>query len=75
VKVIGETPIGDSSITWPTSTSGVPLYRYIFRLPMYATGSEIAVNMSSTGWVWILEQMRISSDDQPFEVFCADNIG
>jgi hypothetical protein len=38
-------------------------------------GSDISFNMSSDGWVWILEQARISRDDQPIDVFNISDIG
>lgn len=73
-KTIWVTPIGTESLTWPTDDEEVDLYRFTFRVPMYSTGSTIAVNMSSTGWVRILEKMRISKDDEPVDLFNYTNI-
>jgi len=43
---------------------------------MYAMGWDISFNMSSEWGVWILEQARVSKDDdQPVELFNYANIG
>lgn len=74
-KVLGETPLWTSTLTGASSDTDVDMYRFTFRCPCYATWDRISVNMSSTGGVWILEQMRISRDDEPIEVYAIDNIG
>lgn len=76
VKTIWYSAIGTEALTWETSDSDtIDLYRYTFRVPMYSMGSDISFNMSSDGGVWILEQARISRDDQPVDVFSISDIG
>ena len=67
--------IGLSALTGADSGTDIDLYRYIFRVPLYAMGSDISFNMASTGGVWILEQARISKNEQPIDVFYSSNIG
>lgn len=74
-KTLGTTPIGTSALTGEPSDTDIDLYRFTFRLPMYAMWWDIAFNMSSEWWVWILEQARLSKDDQPVELFNYANIG
>jgi hypothetical protein len=74
-KTIGSTPIGIEPLTWPEDDVEIPLYRFTFRVPLYATGTNVSINMQSAGWVWILEKMRISKDDEPVDVFSYANIG
>jgi len=75
VKVLGTRPIGIVSLWWPQQSQGVPVYRFRFRLPMYSMWSDIAVNMQSTGGLRILEQMRISREGEPVDVFNYQSIG
>lgn len=74
-KTLGTTPIGTKALTGGEDEEEVDLYRFTFRIPMYSTGSDISVNMNSIGWVWILEKMRISKNDEPVEIFNYNNIG
>jgi hypothetical protein len=43
-------------------------------VPLYASGNDIAINMSSTGGVWTLQKARISVEQEPIEVFNYNNI-
>ena len=74
-KTLWSVPIGTQWLTGDSLGEWIDLYRYTFRLPMYAMGWDISFNMSSEWGVWILEQARVSKDDQPVELFNYANIG
>lgn len=74
-KTLWVSAIGTSALTWADNGTDIDLYRYVFRVPLYAMWSDISFNMASTGWVWILEQARISKNEQPIDVFYSSNIG
>lgn len=71
--VIGADPIGTTTL-WGDEESGLPMYKFTVKLPMYARGTNIAVNMSSLGVQRILEKIRIKVDAEQFTVFWYDNI-
>lgn len=48
-KTLGSTPIGTEALTGDDEGEEVDMYRFTFRVPMYSTGSDISVNMRSTG--------------------------
>ena len=73
-RTVGSTPIGIEPLTGE-EWEEIPLYRITFRVPLYATWPDILVDMQSTGWVWILEKMTISYDNEPVDVFNYANIG
>ena len=74
-KTLWVTPIGTSALTGEDTGTDIDLYRYVFRVPCYAMWENISFNMSSLWGVWILEQARISKDEQPIDVFYYNNIG
>lgn len=51
------------------------LYPFTFRVPFYARGATIAVNMSSSGVQRIMEKMKIDVNAQPMTVFNYSNLG
>lgn len=74
MKSLGTSSIGVSPLTgWEDSTD-IDMYQYSVRVPLYASGNDIAINMSSTGWVWNLQKARISVEQEPIEVFNYNNI-
>lgn len=74
MKTIGSSVLWSTPLTWGEDTSDIDLYQYRIRLPMYATGNDVAISMSSTGGTWTLNKARISVDKEPIDVFYSDNI-
>lgn len=74
MKTIGTSILGSAPLTGGEDTSDIELYQYRIRLPMYATGNDIAINMSSTGGTWTLNKARINVDKEPIDVFYYENI-
>lgn len=73
-SVLWLTPISEVAIWWWGDTSGVDMYRFTVRLPLYTTWPDIAVNLSSIWGQRILEQMRIWVNWEPIDVFSYGNI-
>lgn len=74
VKTLWLTPIWSNTMWSNTQSEGIDMYRYSIRIPCYGSGSDISVNMSSTGWVWTLEKMRVSVEKEVIEVYNYWNI-
>jgi hypothetical protein len=74
MKTIGSSLLGSIPLTGGEDTSDVELYQYRIRLPMFATGNDISINMSSTWGIRTLHKARISVDKEPIDVFYYDNI-
>ena len=68
------TPIGTQWLTWPTSTTDIDLYRFSVRVPLYQSGTYIAINLSSTWWQWIVERIRIWIQWEPIDVYASWSI-
>jgi len=76
-RVIGTNPIGIEPI-WVSETDtlgDLPLYLYTIKVPFFARGSTISVNLAGSAVQHILEKMRISVDSEPYEVFEFNSIG
>lgn len=74
VQSIWIDPIGLYPLTWDLVNNDIDMYRYILRVPLYATWPNISVNLNSNWWIWILEQMRIWVNGEPIDVFNYANI-
>jgi len=74
MKSLGTNSIGISPLTGWEDNTDIEMYQYSVRVPLYASGNDIAINMSSTGWVWTLQKARISVEQEPIEVFNYNNI-
>lgn len=74
MKSLGTSSIGIRPLTWWEDNTDIEMYQYSVRVPMYASGNDIAINMSSTGGVWTLQKARISVEQEPIEVFNYNNI-
>lgn len=74
-KTIGSRPIGTEPLTGFTNDEEITLYQYTIKVPMYTRWSDIAVNVSSTWWTWIVDKMRIKKENEPEDVFMFNNIG
>lgn len=73
-KTLGTSILGSSSLTWGEDTTDIDMYEYTVRLPVYATGTNISINMKSTWGVRTFHKARISVDQEPIEVFNYQNI-
>jgi hypothetical protein len=62
-------PLSLDPLSWPIDDSGERLYDFTIRIPLYTTGTDIAINLSSLWWQWIVEQMRIWVRGEPIDVF------
>ena len=74
-KSVGIRPIGLDPLNGVEETADVPLYRFVFRLPLFLTWWDISLNMSSTWGVWVMDRMRIGVEQEEIEIFAADQIG
>lgn len=68
---IGVEPIGVELLGGGGSGEDVDTYKYNIRIPFYATGQNIQVQMESNvlGMVWTLDKIAIVSDDQTFDIY------
>lgn len=73
-KTIWVSSIWVLPLGWWEDTSWIDMYQYTIRVPMYWTGTDIAINMKSTGWVRTLQKARVSIEQQEVEVFNYNNI-
>lgn len=62
-------PLSTEPMTGPEDNSWERLYSFSIRVPLYNTGTDIAINLSSLWWQWIVEQMRIWVQGEPIDVF------
>lgn len=62
---------------WEWVDSDIDLYEYLIRIPMYNSGSNIQINMysSSNPNVWTLDKIKISKENDVFDLFPTANIG
>lgn len=71
---IGVAPVGISSLWWWDATTGLELYRFKVRIPMYARGSEISLQLQSEWVQRIYEKMTVKHEWETYEVFPFNNI-
>jgi len=72
VEVIWEKIIGWGIWNW----EDIDLFQYLIRVPLYASGSNIQIRMysESNPNIWTLDSMKISREDEAFDLFPINNI-
>lgn len=77
VITIWTSPIWTSVLWgWVATPWTIPFFRYVIRIPMYVTGQNIQVQMtsSSTNLVWTLDKIMLVQDLESIDLFSISNI-
>ncbi len=75
-EALGAFILGGSALGGSGGSSGVTLYPFKARIPLYVTGSRIKIKLfsQSLNTVWILSKISLYPFAQPLEVYPTDNI-
>ena len=77
VVTIGQSPIGERAIWWGAeTTSGVDLYKYIIRFPLYDLIENIKIKMtsSSKSLVWTIDKATLEFQNESRDLFEYNNL-
>lgn len=75
--MIGTDVIWEKTIGWGTSDwNSIDLFQYLIRVPMYSSGSNIQIRMysESNPNIWTLDKIKISKENEAFDLFPINNI-